>query len=43
MVDNMELNLDKLNYDELLDLESAFQEFIHYLEDLLKDEDEIDE
>ena len=43
MVDNMELNLEKLNYDELLALESAFQEFIDYLEDLLKDEDEANE
>ena len=36
----MKLDLEKLNYDELLDLENGFQEFVDYLEDLLKNEDD---
>ncbi len=43
MVDNMDQNLDKLSYDELLELESSVSEFIKYLEDLYHSEVDADE
>ena len=36
MVDNMDLNLSSLSYDELLELYQEEDSFIQYLEDLLK-------
>ncbi len=36
MVDNMELDLDRLSYDELLELYQEEVGFIRYLEDLIK-------
>ena len=44
MVDNMDLNLSSLSYDELLELYQEEVNFIQYLEDLLKQvKDERDE
>lgn len=44
MVDNMDLNLSSLSYDELLELYQEEVNFIQYLEDLLKQvKDEGDE
>ena len=44
MVDNMDLNLTGLSYDELLELYQEEVNFIQYLEDLLKQvKDEGDE
>jgi hypothetical protein len=44
MVDNMDLNLSSLSYDELLELYQEEDSFIQYLEDLLKQvKDEGDE
>lgn len=36
MVDNMDLNLSSLSYDELLELYQEEDSFIQYLEELLK-------
>lgn len=44
MVDNMDLDLGSLSYDELLDIYGEEVNFINFLEDLLpKDNDEEEE